>query len=89
MKTNRGLLIATAAAGLIIAGAVTARAEEGKKGGSMVHCAGINACKGQGSCAGAGNACAGKNECKGKGVTDVSSADECAKKGGKIVESKK
>jgi uncharacterized membrane protein len=92
MKTSRGLLIASAAAGLIIAGTVTARAaEEGKKGGSMVQCAGINACKGQSSCAGGpgGNACAGKNACKGQGVVDVSSAEECAKKGGKVVESKK
>jgi hypothetical protein len=84
MKKSRGLLIASAAAGLVLTGAVAARAEE-KAGGSMVHCAGINACKGQGSCAGAGNSCAGKNACKGKGVTDVSSADECTKKGGKVV----
>lgn len=88
MKTNRGLLIASAAATLIIAGAAVARAEHEKTGGDQVHCAGVNACKGQGSCAGAGNSCAGENSCKGKGVLDVSKED-CQKKGGKVVEQKK
>ena len=85
---GKGMLIASAAAALILAGNVTARAGEQKMGGD-VHCAGINACKGQGSCAGADNSCKGKNGCKGKGFVDVSSADECAKKGGKVVEPKK
>jgi hypothetical protein len=86
MKTNKGLLIASAAAGLILAGTFVAQAAEEKKGGE-VSCAGINACKGQGACAGGsgGNSCAGKNECKGKGVSMAASADECAKKGGKVV----
>jgi uncharacterized membrane protein len=88
MKGTKGVLIASAAASLILAGAVLARADEQKSGGDMVHCAGVNACKGQGSCAGAGNSCAGQNACKGKGVVDLSK-DECAKKGGKVVESKK
>lgn len=83
MRTNRGLLIAGAAATLIIGGALTARADQ-KAGGDVVHCAGVNACKGQGSCAGAGNSCAGQNSCKGKGVVDMSAAD-CTKKGGKVV----
>ena len=84
MRVNKGILIASAAASLIMAGALTARADEGKAGGDVVHCTGVNACKGQGSCAGAGNSCAGKNACKGKGVLEMSSAD-CAKKGGKVV----
>ena len=87
MRTNRGLLIASAAATLIIAGAAVARAEH-EKTGDDVHCAGVNACKGQGSCAGAGNSCAGQNACKGKGVVDMSKED-CQKKGGKVVEPKK
>ena len=84
---GRGMLIASAAAALVLAGNVVARATD--KTGSEVHCAGINACKGQGSCAGAENACKGKNTCKGKGYVDLSSADECAKKGGKVIEPKK
>ena len=86
MRTGRGVLIATAAAGLILGNAVLARADE-KAGGEMVHCAGINACKGQGECAGAGHSCGGKNACKGQGWVETSKA-ECTKKGGKIAESK-
>ena len=84
---RKGMLIAGAATALILAGNVSARADE--KTGGDVHCAGINACKGQGGCAGADNSCKGKNECKGKGFVKVSSADECVKKGGKVVEPKK
>ena len=87
MRVNKGILIASAAASLIMAGALTARADEGKKGGDMVNCAGVNACKGQGSCATAENSCAGKNGCKGKGVVEMSAAD-CAKRGGKAAAEK-
>jgi hypothetical protein len=86
MKTNKGVLIAGAAAALFLAGAVNARAEE-KAGGDQVSCTGINACKGQGSCAGAGHSCAGKNSCKGQGSTKTSAAD-CKAKGGKVAETK-
>jgi len=88
MRANKGMLIASAAASLIMAGALTARADQGKTGGDMVNCAGVNACKGQGSSATAENSCAGKNGCKGKGVVEMSAAD-CAKKGGKVVEKPK
>ena len=85
---SKGMLIASAAAALVMSGTIVARAAD-KTGGDVVHCAGINACKGKGSCTGAENACKGKNDCKGKGFVDVSSADECMKKGGKVVEPKK
>ena len=88
MRANKGMLIASAAASLIMAGALTARADQGKTGGDVVNCAGVNACKGQGSCATAENSCAGKNGCKGKGVVELSAAD-CAKKGGKVAEKPK
>jgi hypothetical protein len=84
---GRGVLIASAAAALVLAGNVVARATD--KTGTEVHCAGINECKGKGSCAGAENTCKGKNGCKGKGFVDVSSAEECVKKGGKVIEPKK
>jgi len=87
MRTGKGMLIASAAAGLILGGAVLARAEQ-KTGGDMVHCAGVNACKGQGECAGAGHSCAGMNACKGQGWAEMSK-DDCMKKGGKIAEEKK
>src|SRR5436190_19423388 len=88
MRVNKGMLIASAAASLIMAGALTARAGQGKTGGDMGNCAGGNACKGQGSCASAENSCAGKNGGKGQGVVEMSAAD-CAKKGGKVAEKPK
>ncbi len=86
-SVGRGMLIASAAAALVLSGNVVARAAD--KTGTEVHCAGINACKGKGSCAGAENSCKGKNECKGKGYVGTSSADECVKKGGKVIEAPK
>ncbi|MBI3767236.1 MAG: hypothetical protein HY271_01945 [Deltaproteobacteria bacterium] len=85
---TKGMLIASAAAALVVSGNVVARATD-KAGGDVVNCAGINACKGKGSCAGASNACKAKNECKGKGWVETSSAAECLKKDGKVVEPKK
>ena len=80
----KGTLIATAVAGMFIAKGALAQ-EPGAKtpGTKMVHCEGVNACKGQGACGGAGHDCAGKNECKGKGWIDLSS-DECKAKGGTV-----
>ena len=83
MRAKNGILIASAAATLVLGGAVLARADQ-KTGGDMVHCAGVNACKGQGECSGAGHGCAGKNACKGQGWVELSK-DDCAKKGGKVV----
>lgn len=83
---GRGMLIASAAAALVMSGNAVARATD--KTGEAVHCAGINACKGHGSCAGAESSCMGKNECKGKGWVETSSAEECTKKGGKVVDAK-
>jgi hypothetical protein len=83
----KSLLIASAAATMLLSGAVTAMAADAA-GGDQIVCDGINACKGQGSCAGAGHACAGKNACKGQGHTKTTKAD-CEAKGGKVVESKK
>ena len=84
MRGQRGIVIATAAATLILAGGVVARAEQEKAGGETVNCAGVNTCKGQGICAGPESSCAGMNACKGKGVIALS-AEECKKKGGKVV----
>jgi len=86
MRRTHGMLIATAAASLVLSGAVVARAA-GEKTGDTVNCGGVNACKGQGACAGAGHSCAGMNACKGQGYVEMSK-DECLKKGGKIVEGK-
>ena len=79
---TKGMLIASAAASLLMSGAVTAIATD--KAGDEVYCEGINACKGQGACAGVGHGCAGKNGCKGQGIIK-STKQECEAKKGKVV----
>jgi hypothetical protein len=65
-KTNKGILLAGAAAALFLAGAVNARAED-KAGGDQVNCSGINSCKGK------GNIKTSAAECKAKGGKVVES----------------
>jgi uncharacterized membrane protein len=86
MKLNQssGMTIATAAAALILSGAMlaaTATADAAKG-----HCVGANACKGQGACKAASNDCKGMNACKGQGYLDMTE-EECAQKGGKFEKS--
>lgn len=86
MKISKGALVAATVAGLLVTKLATAAdAPMGAKEAGKVKCEGINSCKGTGACGGAGHSCAGKNECKGKGWVNTSSADECTKKGGKVV----
>jgi uncharacterized membrane protein len=63
---SRGVLIASAVAGLFAAGLV-GRSTELARAADEVHCYGINACKAKGDCGGKGHSCAGENACKGKG----------------------
>lgn len=78
-KKLTGLMLATAAAGLFVAApAAMAAKHEG-----MVHCTGVNACKGKGECKTASNACKAQNACKGKGMMQMSAGD-CKTKGGKV-----
>lgn len=93
MKMNvKGALVATAIAGLFLAGSACAKktsdSTDGGNGdgemtstGEMVKCMGVNECKGKGACAGEAHSCAGKNECKGKGWIKLSKSD-CEDQGG-------
>ena len=87
MNRTKGVVIAAAAATLILAGSVRARADEPKKPDDQVMCEGINECAGKGTCAGTSNGCAGMNSCKGKGVVS-STFKDCVCKGGKMVDEK-
>ena len=84
MNKVTGFLIASAAASLVLTGAVIARAEDAAKTGGDVYCSGINSCKGTGACAGAGHSCGGQNACKGQGIVKTT-PKECKEKGGKEV----
>jgi hypothetical protein len=89
-ETVKGALIATAVCSLFAAGAARAgeKAEKTKAMPKVVHCGGINACKGQGACAGADNACKSQNACKGQGWVETKSEKECKAQGGKVVAAK-
>lgn len=82
----RGAVIATAALGLMAAGAIVATAGHHEEGESKVKCAGINSCAGKGQCGAADGShdCAGKNSCSGKGWVYEDSAEACTEKGGSV-----
>jgi hypothetical protein len=84
----KGAAVAAAVCSLFTAGVARA-ADKPREGAKVVHCGGINACKGQGSCAGADNACKAQNTCKGHGWVEAKSAKECADKGGKVATAQK
>ena len=79
----RGILIASAALGLMSAGVSCA----GEAEGGEVKCAGINSCGGKGECAAADGShdCGGKNGCKGKGWVHADSKQVCTDQGGKVL----
>jgi len=85
----RGILVATAALGLLAAApALASHHEDGESADDGVKCAGINGCAGKGECAAAdgSNDCSGKNSCKGKGWVHTDSAKECTDQGGTVQE---
>ena len=85
VKKMSGLALATAAATLFMAGcASSGAAEQEMKSEAMVHCFGINSCKGQTSCKSANNSCKGQNSCKGHGWMPTSTKEECTEKGGTV-----
>ena len=51
-------------------------------GSAMIHCTGVNACKGHSDCKTANNSCAGHNACKGQGFVTLSPS-VCEQVGGK------
>ena len=83
----QGILVASAALGLMAASPAGAAHHEGEEEAS-VKCAGINGCGGKGECAAADGShdCGGKNSCKGKGWVSVGSGEECTEKGGTVQE---
>ena len=76
--SNTGAALAIAAAGLFASLSTQAVAEE-----AMVHCYGINGCKGQNDCKTAENACKGQAVCKGHGFKAMPAA-QCLKSNGVI-----
>ena len=77
-KVTGTVLAITAAAAFSMAPAVASAAKT-----SMVHCMGVNACKGNSSCKTAKNACKGQNSCKGQGFVSMTK-EQCKQVGGKM-----
>lgn len=85
--TVRGALIAGAVAGLFASGAAVAKDAKPKEAAKVIHCGGVNECKGKGACSGADNACKSQNSCKGKGFIETTAKD-CKDKGGQVMAAK-
>lgn len=73
-----GVFLATTAAALFATAPVAQAAPQEV----VIHCTGVNACKGQGRCGTAEHSCKGANACKGQGILPMSQK-ECAAQGGK------
>jgi hypothetical protein len=82
--TNRGTLLAAAAAAAFALGAGNSALATHHEAGEKIHCEGVNACKGTGGCKTAQNECGGLNSCKGKGWVSMTKAEcDAAKKAAK------
>lgn len=81
MKSKTGKLIATAAAGLFIAGTGLAVTANPAQADSHEYCKAPNSCKGKGDCGVKDkHDCGGKNACKGQGWVKLKiDKDTCAK----------
>lgn len=82
-----GAALALMAAGLAVSSPATATATKDKAAGSveLVHCSGVNSCKGHNDCKTAGNACKGQASCKGHGFVAAPAA-ACEAIGGKVID---
>ena len=76
--------LATAAAVVAVTGGIAAQAAA-KADEKVVHCYGINSCKGSSDCATASSACKGQNACKGQGFKALS-VKACKAAGGRLTE---
>lgn len=66
-QTKNNALLGAVIAGLMGAAVMAAPASaKSMKAPKMIHCFGVNKCKGFGSCSGQGHSCAGMNSCKGQ-----------------------
>jgi uncharacterized membrane protein len=83
ISTRTGLSLAASAALVAFAAAPTAPAFAKQAGAQLVHCYGVNSCKGQSDCKTAHNDCKGQNSCKGEGFKAMT-AQKCTAAGGSL-----
>ena len=80
-----GAALALAVAGLASTSATFAAEKPAADKTDLVHCSGVNSCKGHNDCATATNACASQGSCKGHGYLAMPSK-ACADVGGKVAD---
>jgi hypothetical protein len=68
-------VLASAVAGLFLAGGASSALADSHESEAKVKCEGVNECKGHGACKTAKNACAGKNGCDGQGYLMMTKAE--------------
>jgi uncharacterized membrane protein len=81
LAANAALLAVALSAGSTPAFAKHTKAAE------VVHCYGVNTCKGTSDCASGTHSCKGQNACKGQGFKALTTKD-CAAQGGSLTEPK-
>lgn len=72
----KSTLIASAVAGLFVAGVAHPAAAADTASGEKIKCEGVNSCKGTSDCKTAHNACKGQNGCGGHGFKMMTD-EEC------------
>jgi hypothetical protein len=88
MTSTKSLSFAAAAAMMALANlAATPAVAADTKSDKLVHCYGVNSCKGTSDCKAAKHECKGQNTCKGIGFKEMS-ADACKTAGGSLTEKK-
>ncbi|WP_295526456.1 hypothetical protein [Novosphingobium sp. Chol11] len=88
INAKSGFALAANAALLAVALAAAPSPVLAKKAAAeVVHCYGINTCKGSSDCAAGTHSCKGQNECKGQGFKALTTK-ECAAQGGSLTEKK-
>ncbi|PVX29987.1 BufA2 family periplasmic bufferin-type metallophore [Sphingomonas pokkalii] len=83
LQTGAGI----AATAALVALSGVSVAAPGASTDKVVHCYGINSCKGTSDCKSGNHDCKGQNECKGQGFKAVS-AKACKAQGGSLTEKK-
>jgi len=83
----KSALIASAVAGLFVAGVAQTAAAADPATGEKIKCEGVNSCKGTSDCKTASNSCAGKNGCGGHGFKSMTQAECDAAKAAKAKKS--
>ena len=83
MTPSKTAVSFAAAAALIALSGASISSPALAKGAKIVHCYGVNACKGQSDCKSGNHDCKGQNSCKGEGFKALS-AKACTAEGGSL-----